>query len=151
MGKNKREIDVPIIGVWKLVSFEIQKESGEVIHPFGKDARGILVYSESGHYAVQLTRADRPHFESGDQMKGTVEEIKDNFEGCIAYFGPYALDREGGYVLHHVEGSLFPNWERGYQKRYYDLSGDRLTLSTPPLLWGGGGEIVAVVTWERVD
>lgn len=150
MGKHLTENPVPIIGVWKLVSFEIRKDSGEVIYPFGEDAKGILIYSESGLYSVQLTRTDRPHFVSGDQMKGTIEEIKDNYEGCISYFGPYEFDHEGGFVLHHVEGSLFPNWEGGYQKRYFDLSGNWLTLSTPPLLWGGGGEIVAVVQWERI-
>jgi len=29
---------VPIVGAWKLVSFQIQKESGEVVYPFGKNA-----------------------------------------------------------------------------------------------------------------
>jgi len=83
--------------------------------------------------------------------KGTPEEIKANYEGVISYFGPYEFDAEEGFVLHHVEGSLFPNWEGQAQKRFFELSGNRLTLSTPPTLWGGGGEIVAVLTWERIE
>lgn len=141
---------VPIIGVWKLISFEIRRDSGEVIYPFGEDAKGILIYTVKGLYSVQLTRTDRPHFVSGDQMKGTTEEIKANYEGCIAYYGPYEFDHEGRFVMHYVDGSLFPNWEGQGQKRYFELSGNRLTLTTPPLLWGGGGEIVAVVLWERI-
>jgi len=39
---------IPIIGTWKLISFEIQKENGEVVYPFGKNAQGSLIYTRSG-------------------------------------------------------------------------------------------------------
>jgi hypothetical protein len=48
-----------------------------------------------------------------------------------------------------VEGSLFPNWEGQKLKRFVELSDNRLTLSTPPTVWGG--EVVGVVLWERVE
>jgi len=53
-------------------------------------------------------------------------------------------------VVHQVEGSLFPNWEGQGQKRYVELSGHRLKLTTPPTLWGGGEEIVGMIEWERI-
>ena len=84
-------------------------------------------------------------------MNGSAEEIKANYESFVSYFGPYEFDAEEGFVLHHVEGSLFPNWEGQAQKRFFELSGNQLTLSTPPTLWGGGGEIVAVLIWERIE
>ncbi|NIS78033.1 MAG: hypothetical protein GTO00_10655 [Deltaproteobacteria bacterium] len=34
-------------------------------------------------------------------------------------------------MIHHVESSLFPNWEGHGQKRYVTLSGNRLTLTSP--------------------
>lgn len=150
MGNENRKNRVPIVGEWRLVSFMIRKESGEEVYPFGEDARGSIIYTESGRYFVQLTRADRPRFASGDQMKGTDEEIRAGYEGCISYYGPYEFDHEGGFVIHHVESSLFPNWEGHGQKRYVALSGNRLTLTSPPLLWGGGKEVIATVTWERI-
>jgi len=140
----------PIIGTWKLISFEIQRENGEVIYPFGKNAQGSLIYTESGRFSVQLMRPDRPQFASGDQMRGTAEEIKANYEGFISYYGHYEFDRKRGFVIHHVEGSLLPNWERQRQKRFYELSCNRLKLSTPPTLWGGG-EVVGVLIWERIE
>jgi hypothetical protein len=150
MGKTPAENSVSITGAWKLVSFEIRKDNGEVIYPFGIDARGSIIYTEPDRFSVQLMRTDRPRFASGDQMKGTIEEIEANYEGCISYYGSFVCDHEGGFVVHHVEGSLFPNWEGQGLKRYYELSGNRLKLTTPPTLWGGGGEIVGILEWERI-
>ena len=151
MEQNRTESPIPIIGEWKLVSFQIQEDNGDVIYPFGEDAQGSIIYTESGRFSAQLMRTDRPRFASGDQMKGTVEETEANYKGFISYYGPYEFDREGGFVVHHVEGSLFPNWEGQGQKRFFELSGNRLKLSTPPMLWGGGGEIVAVLLWKRME
>jgi len=140
----------PMIGTWKLISFETQRENGEVMHPFGKNAEGSLIYTEFGRFSVQLMRPDRPQFASGNQMRGTTEEIKANYEGFVSYYGRYEFDRKKGFVIHRVEGSLFPNWEGQRQKRFYELSGNRLKLSTPPTLWGGG-EVVGVLIWERIE
>ena len=150
MGKNLTESPVTIIGAWELVSFEMRKENGEVSYPFGDDPQGVIIYTEPGRFAVQLMRTNRPRFASGDQMKGTVEEIEASYKGCISYYGSFEVDHEGSFVVHHVEGSLFPNWEGQDLKRYCDLSvRNRLKLTTPPTLWGGGGEIVLIVEWER--
>lgn len=140
---------IPIIGAWKLISFQIQKENG-VVYPFGKNAQGSLIYTESGRVSAQVMRPDRPQFASGDQMRGTTEEIKLNFEGFVSYYGSYEFDRKKGLVIHYMEGSLFPNWEGQRQKRFFELSGNRLKLSTPPTLWGGG-EAVGVLIWERIE
>lgn len=82
-------------------------------------------------------------------MKGTTEEIKANYEGFVSYYGSYEYEGENGVVIHHVEGSLFPNWEGQKLKRFVELSKNRLKLSTPPTVWGG--EVVGVVLWERTE
>lgn len=139
----------PMVGAWKLISFKIQKANGEVIYPFGKNARGSIIYTDSGRFSAQVMRPDRPKFASGDQMKGTAEEIKANYEGYVSYYGSYEFDNENGFIIHHVEGSLFPNWEGQGLKRFFELSGNRLKINTPPTLWGGG-ENVATAIWERI-
>ena len=144
MEPTPNQKSAPIVGVWKLISFKTQRENGEVIYPFGKNAQGSLIYTKSGHFSVQLMRPDRPQFVSRDQMRGTAEEIKANYEGVISYYGHYEFDRKKGFVIHHVEGSLFPNWEGQRLKRFFELSGNRLKLITPPTLWGGG-EVVGVL------
>lgn len=148
MEKSSRNL-ASIVGAWKLIPFKIQKENGKVIYPFGKNARGSIIYTDSGRFSAQIMRSDRPKFASGDQMKGTAEEIKANYEGYVSYYGSYELDKEKSFIIHHVEGSLFPNWEGQGLKRFFELSGNRLRLYTPPTLWGGGRN-VATLIWERI-
>ena len=110
MEKNSSTKAIPLIGIWKLISFEARREGEEPSFPFGKDAKGLLIYTDVGRFSVQMMRANRPKFVSGDQLKGTVEEVSQCFTGCISYFGRYDFDANGGFIIHHIESSLFPNW-----------------------------------------
>jgi hypothetical protein len=151
MNQNTSQAAQAIIGAWRLISFEIERDDGTVIRPFGADAQGSIIYTDSGRFSAQVMRRGRPSFAAGDQMRGTPEEIEASYKGCISYYGSYKLDADGGFVVHQVEGSLFPNWEGEGQKRFFEFSGDRLKLSTPPTLWGGGGQVVGVLVWERIE
>ena len=138
-----------IIGAWRLITFEFRKADGDVIYPFGERARGSIIYTESGCYSAQLMRIDRPRFASGDQMKGTAEEIESNYKGCVSYFGTYELDLQNSLIIHHVEGSIFPNMEGRDQERFFELSENRLQLRTP-LIKLDGEKAVGVLLWERI-
>ena len=66
----------------------------------------------------------------------------------------YDFTATDGYNLldkRNDDRAQLPNWEGQQQKRFFELSGNRLKLSTPPTLWGGGGEIVGVLLWERIE
>jgi hypothetical protein len=143
-------MQISIIGVWKLVSFEFRKENGEVTYPFGKQARGSFIYTESGHFSGQLMRVDRPKFEIADQMQGTVEEISASYKGSISYFGTYTVDDENKVILHEVVGSIFPNMEGTVQRRFFEVSENRLQLSTPPFNVGGE-RVTGMILWERAS
>jgi hypothetical protein len=77
-------------------------------------------------FSAQVMPRGRPSFAAGDQMRGTPEEIEASFKGCTSYYGSFKLDAGKGFVVHQVEGSLFPNWEEDEQKRFFEFSGDRL-------------------------
>jgi hypothetical protein len=66
----------------------------------------------------------------------------------VSYCGRY--DYLGDRVVHHVQMSLFPNWIGGDQERLVDLRGNRLTLSTRPLLLRGIQQTAHLI-WERVS
>ena len=125
------------IGTWKLVSTEVRRSDGQLIYPYGRDAVGIIMYDANGHMSAQIMRPDRPAFASGDLHDGTPVEMKSAFEGFIAYYGVYEVNQKEGTVTHHVEGSSFPNWVCSAQRRFFEFSGNRLTISTPPILMGG--------------
>ena len=59
MKESLSQPSVPIIGAWKLISFEIQKADGGIIYPFGENAQGALIYAESGRFSGQVMRPGR--------------------------------------------------------------------------------------------
>jgi hypothetical protein len=138
-------------GAWRLISTEYSSEEGGVIYPFGREVIGQLMYDGKGNMSVQIINAKRPHFASNDWLKGTPEEIKAAFEGYRCYFGTYDVDEKKKIVTHHVQGSSFPNWMTGGVEhvRYYEFSGNRLTLRTAQLLMGGK-KVVGRLVWERL-
>ncbi len=138
-----------LIGVWKLVSYEIRLADGIVVRPMGRGVQGILMYEVGGHMAFQITDPDRPPFASGDWLKGTPEEIQTAFEGCLAYFGTFEVNPAKGTVIHHIEGSSFPNWSGTDREQFCEVAGNRLTLMTLPTTLSGE-QAVGYLTWERV-
>jgi hypothetical protein len=137
------------IGIWKLVSNEFRQSDGQVRYPFGRDSVGIAMFNANGQNGAQIMRPDRPAFASGDRLKGTPAEIRSAFEGFFAYFGTYEVKQEENTIILHVEGSSFPNWVGTAQKRFFEFSGNRLTLTTPPILMGGK-QVTGFLIWERV-
>jgi hypothetical protein len=138
-----------IVGAWSLISSEFRRADGQISYPFGQDAMGLVMYDASGNVSAQLMRPDRPAFASGDAYRGTPEEIKAAFEGLLCYFGTYEVDEEKRAIIHHVKGAYLPNWIGTDQVRFFEISGDRLTLSTPPIT-AQGTTIVGVLNWQRI-
>jgi hypothetical protein len=137
------------VGTWKLVSFEARQSDGQIVYPFGRDVIGVISYDARGNMSGQLMRSDRPTFAINDFQKGTPEEIRAAFEGFLAYFGTYEINEEKGTVTHHMRGSSFPNWVGSDHIRFFEFSGNRLTLRTPPIQMGGVA-VTSLLIWERV-
>ncbi len=45
--------------------------------------------------------------------------------------------RQKEVIIFHVKGAWLPNWIGSDQVRYYELDGNRMTVSTAPMLFGG--------------
>jgi Lipocalin-like domain len=138
-----------LVGVWNLVGNEFHWSDGESADLYGPDATGMLIYGRQGQMSVQIMRAGRPAFASGDFRHGTGPEITAAFEGYLAYFGSYAVDEAARTVTHAMRGSLFPNWVGQDLTRMVELSGQRLTLRTPPMATAGR-TFSGMLAWERV-
>ncbi len=138
----------PLVGTWRLVSFESRTASGEIHRPLGSAPVGQLVYDASGHMSVQLMDPNRRPFESGDLTRGSDAELRAAVSGYVADHGTYSLDPLRGVVTHHVLGALFPNWVGRDQVRRIRIEGYRLTLTTPPMRVAGENA-TTVLVWER--
>ncbi len=128
------------------MSWENRTLDGEVSHPLGDDASGYIAYTEDGYVFVAIMGAARTLFVAGDLLSGSTAEKAGAAESYVSYCGRYEF--HGETVLHHVELSLFPNWAGVTQERLVRISGDRLTLSTRPLLLQGRQQ-TAHLLWER--
>jgi hypothetical protein len=137
----------PFVGTWRLVAWEMHDVQGQIRYPFGQMARGYLLYTNDGYMSAMLMAPDRRRFADGDLLRGDTAEQAAAAATYISYGGRYEV--QGNTVVHHVEVSLFPNWVGSRQERAYTFSGDRLTLSTAPVLVQGSVE-QAVLVWERV-
>ena len=141
--------DNPLVGTWRLLSWENRDVSGgEVIHPLGEDAVGYIMYGRDGYMSVAISRPDRARFAAGDLLGGGTGERARAAETYVSYCGRYEF--RGETVVHFVELSLFPNWVGAEQERLVEVAGDRLTLSTRPMVLGGVLR-TASLTWERVQ
>ncbi len=137
----------PFVGTWRLVSFHIKTLDGKVTYPYGPDAVGYYIFSESGYMSVALMPTKRRKFAAGDLMGGSTEEKVAAAETYISYNGKYEI--QGDRVVVHPEVSFFPNWVGVDQVRIWELEDNRLTLSTPSLLIRGEPQTAHLV-WERV-
>ncbi|MDQ3891215.1 MAG: lipocalin-like domain-containing protein [Actinomycetota bacterium] len=137
----------PLVGVWRLLSWENRSADGTIDCPLGREAVGLIIYTDDGYMSVAIARAERMSFAAGDLLEGSREEKAGAAGSYVSYCGRY--DFRGDSVVHHVELSLFPNWSGADQERLVEVTGNRLTLRTIPLLLGGT-ERSARLVWERV-
>ena len=144
--KAKSAIASKFVGTWKLVAIEGQQVPR-------RDRVGLIMYDTTGHMAVQIMPIDRPKFALSDRRQGTQEEIKAAFDGYAAYFGPYEVNEAEGVVIHHLKASIFPNEVGRDNIRYYEFSGDRLTLIPTNMVDGKltpKSSATFRLIWERV-
>ena len=138
----------PLIGTWRLISWENRSVDGQkVSYPLGKDAVGYIMYNEDGYMFVAIMRPNREKFTVGDLLGGSTEEKVQAANTYVSYCGRYEF--RGDTVTHHVDLSLFPNWVGVEQERLVEFRGNRLTLSTRPILLGGM-QRTAHLIWKRV-
>jgi hypothetical protein len=137
------------VGTWKLISFEAILSNGEVRRLMGNDPTGRISYDDKGNMMVALTPRERARVSSVDKTRATLAEKGAFLDSFEAYFGTYVVDEERGIVTHYLEGALFPNWTDTAQERFYSFTGERLTLSTAPIEYGGE-TVTGILVWQRL-
>jgi len=137
----------PLVGTWKLISCEVHRSDGRVSYPYGKTPSGYILYDDAGYMSVAITSGGRQAFASGSIHRATAREKSRAARTYLSYAGRYEVD--GKRVVHHVEVSLYPDWVGTDLVRDVDVSGRRLTLTSPP---DRSGDVVrkTQIVWERV-
>jgi hypothetical protein len=140
------DLQEKFVGAWKLVSIEGPNQTTN-----GKPV-GMIMYDRTGHMSVHIVRGDRPAFQNG-RVNATDREKAVAFNTYTAYYGTYTFEPKNRIVIHHLEGSLIPGQIGQDNIRYFELQGNRLTLSVAND--GKGGRLARKdttthLTWEKV-
>lgn len=128
--RAKAKVERKLVGSWRLLSFVVRSAEG-IDYPFGDDAVGKLTYTEEGNMWALVARRGVPK----------------NLPDATWYTGTFDIDVKRRTVIHHVQYSNLPTWEKGDQPRLYKLKANRLTLSVPPAEPGGA---TGVLKWKKL-
>jgi hypothetical protein len=135
--KNDKE---RLVGTWILASLTSGEGAAQAL-PYGPNPKGTMMVDANGRFSITVVRSDLPKFASGNRMRGTPDENKAVVQGCIAYFGTYTIDESTHVLTVNVEGSTFPNFDRGTQTRILSFNGDdEVTYFNPTPSMGGTAE-----------
>ena len=134
-----------LIGAWRLISWVELRAGGEVNYPLGADAVGQISYDASGRMSAQLMRPNQANFTSEDWREASTEEKAVAWNNYFGYFGSYTLDEQAGTVVHHIEGSWFPNLIGTYQIRHFRFEGEQIVLDADTE-WGQ-----VRIIWEKIS
>ena len=142
-----------LVGAWSLETFRIFfTDEREPIFPFGKDAQGLLIYTDSGCMSAILSRKDREPLNASrleNAAKAPSQQKAAAFDSYLSYSGTFYVehnelpdweganpdpDREHnhmirrGQVVHVVELASVPNTIGNKHVRHVTLTGDQLVL-----------------------
>jgi hypothetical protein len=134
-------------GSWRLLAVEGRSNGRAISRPFGAHPIGHLVYMPNGRMSVMLMAGDRARFGTHGIGAGSGREKAAAFDSFLAYTGRY--ERLENRVIHHPDVASIPDFVGVPEERFVLLEGDRLTLSTPPMLEKGQIRTFAVI-WQKV-
>jgi hypothetical protein len=116
-----------IAGTWILTAAEKVLPDGARVPDYGPNPHGLVIFTTDGYYSVQIYRAERVKFSSGDKFKGTPEEYRDASLSMSVHFGRYSVDPIKHTIAFSVDRSSVPNVDDTTAVRPYELKGDELS------------------------
>lgn len=106
----------PLVGVWRVATFETWDSAGSVARPYGDRPSGYAVFDPAGLAFIQMMAVD-----GGEPRPSTY----------ISYYGPFDTDAAGTTLTVRVEGSNRAGYLGTEQVRRYSVAGDTLRLGIP--------------------
>ena len=132
------------VGTWRLVA--VSSSTGD--SPYGQSPSGLLVYTPDGTMTALISNDERSPLSVADRAAAPADEQARAFATFLAYGGRFAV--ADGRVTHSVEVASVENWVGTELVRAVELEGDRLTLRTPPTMFGGTERVMELV-WQRLE
>jgi hypothetical protein len=131
-----------LIGIWKLISWQVISEKEETQNVFGSHPKGYLILTREGR-SMALTTADNRKGGMGDAERAALHK------SMLAYTGKYRI--EGNDFITTVDVSWNEVWNGTEQRRHFRIEGDKLLIDSTPgpsIVFPGKTDFRRLV-WER--
>jgi hypothetical protein len=131
-----------LLGIWKLVSWQIIGENEEPQDVFGSNPKGYLILTPEGR-SMALTTGENRVGGMGDAERAALHR------SMLAYSGKYRV--EGSDFITTVDVSWNEVWNGTEQRRHFRIEDDRLFIETEPapsIVFPGKTDFRRLV-WER--
>lgn len=133
-----------LVGVWRLVSWQVIVDNAPPQDVFGLHPKGYLVVTREGR-AITLTTAE-------DRQPGTTDKERTALhKSMLAYTGKYRI--EGQDFVTRVDASWNEEWNGTEQRRHFRLERNQLFIETAPapsITFPGKTDFRRIV-WEREE
>ena len=116
-----------LIGTWTLAAADKLLPDGTRVQDYGPSPHGLVIFTADGYYSLQIYRAERMKFSSGDKFNGTPEEYKDVSLSMSVSFGRYSVDPIKHTITFKRDRSSVPNLDDKTAEEPYELKGDELS------------------------
>lgn len=116
-----------IVGTWVLTAADKLLPGGTRVLDYGSNPHGLVIFTADGYYSVQIYRAKRLKFSSGDKFNGTAAEYKDANLSMSVSFGRYSVDPVHHTIIFRRDRSSVPNLDDTTSVDAYELKGDELS------------------------
>jgi hypothetical protein len=120
-----------IVGTWVLAGADKLLPDGTRVADYGSNPHGLVIFTSDGYYSVQIYRAERLKFSSGDKFNGTPEEYKDASLSMSVSFGRYSVDPVKHTITFKRDRSSVPNLDDTTVVDPYELKGEELSWRVP--------------------
>ena len=84
----------PLVGTWRLVSFEVRGQDGEALYPLGDNPVGYLMYGQEGYMQVSMMKANRPRINAETLLLASTEEKAEAAATYVSYCGRYEIKND---------------------------------------------------------
>jgi hypothetical protein len=131
-----------LIGVWKLISWQVIVASDQPRNEFGEHPKGFLILTREGR-SIVVTTAENRRAGMNDAERAALHK------SMLAYSGRYRV--EGNDFVTAVDVSWNESWTGTEQRRHFRIEGDRLFIESAPaasILFPGKTDFRRIV-WER--
>ncbi len=133
-----------VIGIWKLVAYEIEiQATGQKEPVMGKNPTGYVIFTPERRVWFVLTG-------EGRKPAKTVEDRAELLNSLVAYTGMYRMEQDTWITK--VDVAWNPEWVGTEQRRFFKVDGERLQVLTPWRVmpnWADKGMTRSIVTFER--